>query len=982
MVDATANITQTSDGYIWTRTPAGLARFDGVQFVPWTPPVGTTLPAGVRTTALLGARDGSLWIGFRGGLGRIKDGQFRYYSKPGEQWGVNDIIEDAAGRIWATRYHVSHDADQQGAICEALDRGLHCYGPADGLPLRFGLGVAADHEGYLWIGSTMLCRWRPGSHCTTYLDQPSSADNVVPDVAAGLDGTLWATVEAPGIKGASGLYRFSDGKWSPFKAPGLDGTIIISETLLMDREGSLWVGTEKDGLYRIHNGVADHYGPADGLSGHEVAGLYEDREGNLWVTTDGGIDMFRNTPVITWSQSEGLRYSGPEAVLPSQDGSIWVGQFNGLDVLRDGVPYRLPGRTGFGPTTYSLYEDHAGTIWIGQDSLTTYNHGRISVVNQADGKPLSSDGSALTGLTEDTEHNVWALAKRQLFRIQHGRVQESVMLPDQFSPYGSLAPDLRSGGIWIGDGLNHIFHYHQGQIQETTLTNSGKLAVIHEMTGDSDDPLLVATGDGLFRWDGQRWTVMDTRNGLPCSMLLSVVKDKYGSLWMYAQCGLLRVGAADVEKWRRDPAAQVETKVFDRLDGAYPGFKLTAQPRSARAKDGRLWFANGVVVQMVDPDRLFPNRIVPPVHVESIIADGQVYAPEGSVRLPPRTRNLEIDYTALSLSIPQKVRFRYMLEGRDTKWQDPGTRRQAFYTDLPPEKYRFRVIASNNDGVWNEAGATLAFTLAPAFDQTVWFRAMCFAVIAGLLWALYLLRLRQATAQLHRLLEARLGERERIARDLHDTLLQSLQGLLLRFQAAANLLPARPEDARKRLDDAIEQTSQAIAEGRGAVQDLRASTTSTNDLAMAIKTIGEELAAEIAGPNAPEFEVVVEGPVQNLHPIVRDEVYRIAAEALRNAFRHAGASHVRVEVRYDSLRLRVNVRDDGKGFKPEVLETRAGPGHWGLQGMRERARLLGGSLEVWGKLQEGTEIELTVPASTAYETGTSPSHANTLNKEL
>jgi signal transduction histidine kinase len=320
----------------------------------------------------------------------------------------------------------------------------------------------------------------------------------------------------------------------------------------------------------------------------------------------------------------------------------------------------------------------------------------------------------------------------------------------------------------------------------------------------------------------------------------------------------------------------------------------------------------------------------------------------------------------MSFSVPQKVRFRYILEGHDTVWQDPGDRRQAYYTDLTPGKYRFRVIASNNDGVWNEAGATLDFSIAPAWYQTNWFRVSCVSAFGLLLWALYRFRLRQVAYQFNMRLEERVSERTRIARDLHDTLLQSFHGLLLRFQMVSQLLPAG--EAKQRLDGAIDQAAEAITEGRDAVQGLRSSTVETNDLAVAIRTIGEELAADETNQSSAVFEVEVEGTPRNLHPILRDEVYRLAGEALRNAFQHAQARRIEVEIRYDQKQFRLRVRDDGKGIDPKVLGGEGREGHYGLHGMRERAKLVGGKMSVWSKRDSGTEVELSIPASTAYAT--------------
>jgi signal transduction histidine kinase len=363
------------------------------------------------------------------------------------------------------------------------------------------------------------------------------------------------------------------------------------------------------------------------------------------------------------------------------------------------------------------------------------------------------------------------------------------------------------------------------------------------------------------------------------------------------------------------------------------------------------------------------------VHVEQVTADRKTYwqnlsgdASSSPPRLPPLVRDLTIDYTALSFVAPEKVLFRYKLEGRDPDWQNVGARRQAFYNDLSPGNYRFRVAACNNSGVWNEAGTSLDFSIAPAYYQTTWFRVSGVAVFLALLWGIYRLRIQQLQHEFAIGLEARVNERTRIARELHDTLLQSFQGLILRFQAATNLLPERPLEAKQRFESAIDQAAQAVTEGRDAVQELRSSTVETNDLAMAISALGEQLAAHGTIADSALFRMAVEGTPRNLHPILRDEVYRIAGETLRNAFRHAQARQIEVEIHYDAQQFRLRVRDDGKGIDPEILGEDPRPGHFGLHGMRERAKIVGGQLDVWSEVDSGTEIELSIPASRAYAT--------------
>jgi signal transduction histidine kinase len=373
-------------------------------------------------------------------------------------------------------------------------------------------------------------------------------------------------------------------------------------------------------------------------------------------------------------------------------------------------------------------------------------------------------------------------------------------------------------------------------------------------------------------------------------------------------------------------------------------------------------------VSVVDPRRLPFNRLPPPVRIEQVTADHKTYATQdagGQPRLPPLVRTLTIDYTALSLVAPEKVKFRYKLEPRDRDWEDAGNRRQAFYNDLPPGSYRFCVTACNNSGVWNEAGAFLDFSIAPAYYQTTWFLVSGVVAFLASLVALYRLRLRQVARRFNIRLEERVAERTRIARDFHDTLLQSFQGVLLKFHSVTYMLQDDSE-ARQKLEGVIEQAQQAVNEGRNAVRGLRSSTLVTNELAKAIGALGEDLRADQSVQNSPDFRVIVEGASRDLIPLVRDEVYRIAGEALRNAFQHSQARQVEVEIQYAKRRLKLQVRDNGKGIDPTVLAAGGREGHYGLAGMYERAKLAGGKLAVLSKLDSGTEIDLTIPASVAY----------------
>jgi len=420
------------------------------------------------------------------------------------------------------------------------------------------------------------------------------------------------------------------------------------------------------------------------------------------------------------------------------------------------------------------------------------------------------------------------------------------------------------------------------------------------------------------------------------------------------------------------PDLVVNVKTLDALDGVRPGrapFQI-----AARSTDGRLWFANDLVLQMVDPGRQVINSVPPPVHIEAVKADRRAYSALQDLHLPALTRDLEFDYTALSLVLPQRVRFRYRLEGYDTDWKDAGTRRSAFYTNLSPDKYTFRVIACNNDGVWNEKGAALTFTLQPAFFQTTWFNALCAVVLILFIWVLYRLRVQIATERVRVRLSVQLAERERIARELHDTLLQGFQGLALRFQGVVKQIP-RQEPIRQQMEEALDRADEALLEGRNRVRDLRSESANDDELPESLASWAEALEHD----SKIEARVSVVGTRQLLHPIVYDEAGQIGREALTNAFRHSRASKIEVEIIYYPESLRLRIRDDGDGIDQALLgEGRSG--HWGLSGMRERAQKIGAQINIWSSPEAGTEIDLTIPATAAYQRDLKTSHLTWLKR--
>ena len=941
------SITQTTDGYLWVGTEAGLLRFDGVQFAPWTSLSGEPLPSS-NVHTLLGARDGSLWIGTVSGLVHwVNRRSIRYLS--GEQ--INAVRQDEKGQIWVT---AEGRGGTMSPLCRIVDTDAHCFRDDEGVPRCGGGPLVEDTSGSFWLGcETTILRWRPGSSKLYRPAALASSQGIdgMQALAAAADGSVWVGMGVPGRGG--GLQRMIDGALKPFIAPKLNGETLPVASLLIDRQGNLWVGTDGQGVYRIHGLDVDHFGSVDGLSGDSVYDFFEDREGDLWVSTSKGIDMLRDLRVTSFSKHEGLSQDGVEAVLAARDGTVWIGSDH-LQALRPDGVVSEPEKGLPGNQVASLLEDHAGRLWVGSDnSLWVYASGKFTSIKRIDGRAFG----LVMGLAEDSDHNLWVESRgppATLIRIQDMKVREELPAPPM--PIArKLALDPQSG-IWLGLVSGDLARFRSGKTEIFTFANHPNTRV-KALFAAPDGSILGGTEFGVVGWKNGKQQILTVRNGLPCNDINGLISDDQDNLWLYAGCGLIEIPKEEMQRWWDEPEGKLKVKVFDVLDGVQSG--MGHFNTSAKTPDGRLWFANGSLLQTVDPAHMAGNTVPPPVHINGIVADRKSYSLQEGLRLPALTRDLEIDYTALSFTAPKKVLFRYMLEGRDAGWVEPGTRRQAFYNDLPPKTYRFRVIACNNDGVWNNVGATIDFTIAPAWFQTYWFSALCAAVGLLIVWLVYRMRVRQVAKAMSVRFDERLAERTRIARDFHDTLLQTIQGSKLVADSALKQ-SADPTPIRGAMEQLSNWLGRATEESRTALNSLRTSTTEENDLASAFQRAIEE--CRIQSSMEASFSVV--GEVSEMHPIVRDEVYRIGYEAIRNACVHSQAPRLQVELTYaEDLILRVH--DNGVGIAPAIADG-GREGHFGLQGMRERASRIMARLTVETSASNGTEIKLVVPGSIIY----------------
>jgi signal transduction histidine kinase/ligand-binding sensor domain-containing protein len=954
------DLAQTTDGTLWIASESGLFHFDGLRFVRFDGKPGHELSSSIFT--LFAPRTGGLWIGARfGGVAFLKNGEITDYP-PGDGvpgGTVYGIVQDSNGVLWVST---------TGGLAR-FENGRWQSAEADWeLPPGAKYDLLIDRSGTLWAGMTEGFYFlRRGSH--RFMEEPRVRIETLDHrglIAESLDGTIWIADPKTGVRplgSRSGLSGAADG-----------------HPLQFDREGALWYTTGA-GMQRLTNPRAfadarevphiERFDSRDGLSNDGVKALFEDREGNVWVGTRNGLNRFARTSLRMVVRTGANAF----ALASARDGTMWWSQHKS-----EGDPARIDRIFHFdngeaveqltAPSITCAFRDDEGTLWFGGEyGLWRLEGARLHSVPL----PESTRNFAAQAMVRDRAGALWYSVQRKgVFRYAHGEwVLNGNLAALPHEPAIVMTADGR-GRLWFGYTNERVALVEEDSAR---MFGAGDGLRIGHVTaiGARGDHVWIGGEHGLMRFDGTRFVPVRVAGEDPFRSVWGVVETATGELWATGGAGIVRLTRAQVAEVLQNQPTSLRPRVFDYRDGL-PGSVQVIRPTPAlvEAGDGRLWFASSDGVGFIDPAHIERNA-PPPVTIWALTTTGHDYSPFArDLRLPVGTTELQIGYTAGSLTVPERVRFRYRLEGLDETWQDVGDRREAVYTNLGPGPYTFRVIASSNDGVWNATGATLAFTIPPAFYQTRWFYALCALAAIAVLALLYRLRMRQVAAAVRALLEERIVERERIARDLHDTLLQSFQGLLLRFQTVYELFPTRPAEAKEILRSAIDQTAQAITEGRDTVQGLRASTVETNDLAVNITRLGEELAAEAGSHTSVGLSVEVEGTPRTLHPIVRDEIYRIASEALRNAFRHAGAKQIEVELRYDERQLRLRVRDDGRGIDPMFLTAEGRAGHFGLHGIRERANLMGGKLTVWTAPDSGTEIELGIRAAHAYAVSPAP----------
>ncbi len=959
---AVFDIKQGPAGFLWLTTSKGVRRFDGVRFQS-VEEVTRGAAHDSEIDSVFFSSSGGLWLTTEGaGLLFWKDGRLTTFPDrrctPTRKQG--QIIEDRDGSLWVQAKAGLFRL--RGTVCEQV-------GVEQGYPGGFPAGIFMDSDGTLWVKTQtgpllFLPRGQSKFQVSKYGEGLSTSYAFLHQAP---DGAIWLS-DDQGLRQAANTLSFSadspPGKSNKRNAQFGDFTFTP--------DGTLWAVTGK-GVRRfdyverwptplaVETAPGESFTPEQGLSSDAVWKILIDREGDVWVATNSGLDRLRRAAFTTMGLPHAQEHEF--SIAAGDRGSVWTGNSSLplTHVAADGTITSFP-RTR---QTVSLRRDHNGTIWsagAGEFHLWRSSGEGFSPL-QYPGEKLD----AVVFVAADRNNDPWitTVSGHAYHFSSRAWSDQTGALGKKPGVVGAMVDD-QAGNLWFGfsnkvvewDGSSyHRFSFPDGKrgVSENTMSVRGD----HVWLGGAGGVQLFRQGQFyLMRWKDQ---------DLP-GRVSGVVETETGDLWVNGFSGISHVSAAELRKWLSDPGWAVSAEHLDELDGL-PGLsgEITPEPSVVEAADGRLWFATTKGIAWLDPAALQrkPNRLPPPVTISAVIADGKTYAGSNSLTLPAHTENLEIDYTALSLAMPERVFFRYKLDSVDNDWQNVGTRRQAYYTKLRPGPYRFQVIASNNDGVWNYTGATLNLRVSPAWFQTNWFRLACVACGIFLVSALYRLRVRQVAAGINARFDERLAERTRIAQELHDTLLQGFLSASMQVHVAKDCLPADSE-ATPILTRAIQLMSQVIEEGRNAVRGLRSSQSLSLDLEQAFARIPQELEPKSGTATEVEFRVITEGLQRPLHPLLRDEVYRIGREALINAFRHAQANQIEVMLTYSSNQLQLMVRDDGCGIDPEFLRS-GREGHWGLSGMRERADQIGARLHVFSSAAAGTEVELSVPGRVAFQ---------------
>jgi signal transduction histidine kinase/ligand-binding sensor domain-containing protein len=944
------SLAQTPDGFLWLGTEYGLIRFDGVRYTQADENTGERYPS-ETIQSLFAPRSGGVWVGLSAGTAVIlvKDGKtVRYQTRDARPLGtINDFAAEENGNLWIASVH---------GLCElrAAEDVLRCD-ELDGI--KRALALYVDRVGTLWVstGSTLYARRRSDAHFAKIRDGFGSLYRI----RQAPDGRFWLA----DIKGSVQVASIDDQGNLAIQA----SVAVASAGLSFDADGGLWITTLGKGLRRIRfpervsSGVLEEGAPElerfaqeDGLSGNYAWPVLVGREGETWIGTSAGVDRFQPRSLIPAGFPAGAH---DFSLAAGEDGAIWAGTTNYALMKLQGR--NLQEFKEVSPEVNYVHRDQDGGIWIGaSDAIYRVEDGRPVRVAPL---PVRAGAEQVRSILIDRQKTI-SIALNLTGAYQwEGGSWTKVPPPQQVPPPAQVWAQTfdRDGRLWRAYNRGFIAVVKDGQTAVYSAADGLNVGEVRTLAR-GHQVMWVGGSKGLAAFDGGRFRGLVAGSSGELDGISGIVETASGDLWLRSVAGLLHYNA---EALRAAFAGEpLRGERFDHLDGL-PGqsAQVSPLPTLIEGTDHRLWLATGSGVVWIDPSHPIRDASPPMVRIESFVS-GEQHLPLGTkVTLPQGLNRVQINYTAAALQVPERTKFRYRLDGVDTDWQDAGTRREALYNNLAPAAYRFQVTAADEDGTWNPAEASLVFEVPPLFYQTWWFRSLTALIALVVLFALFHRRMRHVLVRVTMLHQERMIERERIARELHDTLLQGVQGLILRFQATVLGMQA-DDPVRGEIEGTLVRANRILEEGRDKVMGLR----SVTDCNLQLEQAWSELAVELSSSQEPAFELTVEGTPRELMPLIRDEVHRIGAEAIINAFRHAQARRIDVEIGYASTELRVRIRDDGRGIADEVLDAGRRSGHWGLPGMSERATWMHARLMVWSKPGVGTEIELRVPGSVAY----------------
>jgi signal transduction histidine kinase/ligand-binding sensor domain-containing protein len=926
---AIAAMAQDADGYLWIGTSAGLFRFDGMRFTPWSR-IGTTRLPDAPVTALLVARDGRLWVGFDNGAGvaSIRKRQVELF-EPREMDSVTALAEGHDGTIWAV--------DDPGFFRLDGRRWTRVPVMNGERPARV-VNAGTFANGTVWAGTTTGLFVRGGGSDEFRQTAPDWAWAATEDDAR----SVWITDTVTGIR------RHGE---STRPRPGFDGN---GYRLLHDRRGNLWVATIGEGLWRVRPAPSGDLQLQkatlqSGLFGDSVQSLLEDREGNVWVGTTVGLHRLtpqKMTPVTNIGLANAAEARGNE---------FWVATSYGVVRLSPRDWQRAASGNLSGPYIRSLRWDASGMLWTSTtEGLMRAEGERLQPFTI----PAEYGMGSISCMVPGHKGGMWLGDGRRLVHWNKG--QWAPLVPPSNAPDAPILciHDDSAGRQWLGypGARLGLVDGRTFQLFPAETFGAGATTIIR-VTENADGAVWVTTNVGISRFSNGRFTTVTRANGLPASRASAIVEDDDHDVWVHMDVGILRIQPGEIEKVAANPSHRVRYDFYDASDGLAGAPILSV--RSGRAVDGKLWFIRGGALTIADPRaiRQWPEIEPGRVRIEAATADERRFEADGPLRVPAGTKRVGIDYTAVALAQPNRVRFRYKLEGFDTEWVLAGTRRSAVYTNLPPRDYRFLVEASTEEEGWTGAStANVRFTVMPAFYQTGWFYGLC-ALVAG---AMVVGAWRLRVGMVKREYSAVLAERARLSREIHDTLLQSLVGVALQMDHLAHGVCAASAEARETLLRTGRRVEAYVREARQSILDLRSPVLDTVGLPEALRQIGRDVTAE----SQLLFSLNVTGRPRRCSARLENELLRIGQEAMINAVRHAQASQIRLDLRFDADTVSLKVLDDGRGFTPPAARPEGDP-HYGLVSMRERAENLGGRLTIARSMSGGTEVEAVVPTSAA-----------------